>query len=149
MTMSIEAPRNPRNLGRRRVDLSDTTITFAGQQLRARRLQLGLSQEALAKRLGVSFQQVQKYERGANRLAIDQIGALMRILDVPASFFFEDENGERRPVVEVDWRRERQSAALVRAFNAIGDDRQRQAVLRLAKAMAGDADSASADQEAA
>lgn len=61
-----------------------------GRRLRQRRTLLGMSQERLGELLGVTFQQVQKYERGANRIGSSRLYDLGRILDVPVSYFFED-----------------------------------------------------------
>ena len=61
-----------------------------GRRLRLRRTLLGMSQERLGELLGLTFQQVQKYERGANRIGSSRLFELGRILDVPVSFFFDD-----------------------------------------------------------
>jgi len=60
-----------------------------GQKLRARRIEVGLSQEKLADLLGVTFQQVQKYEKGINRIAASRLFQISSALDVPVSYFFE------------------------------------------------------------
>ena len=60
-----------------------------GKLLRQRRTLLGMSQSGLGAAMGVSFQQVQKYERGANRIGATQLFELSRVLDIPMSFFFE------------------------------------------------------------
>jgi transcriptional regulator with XRE-family HTH domain len=60
-----------------------------GQRMRARRLEIGMSQERLAVLLGVTFQQVQKYERGVNRVAASRLFDVASALDVPVSSFFE------------------------------------------------------------
>ena len=61
-----------------------------GKRLRLRRTLLGMSQERLGELLGLTFQQVQKYERGANRIGSSRLFQLGQILDVPVSFFFDD-----------------------------------------------------------
>ena len=61
-----------------------------GNRLRMRRTLLGLSQEKLGEAIGLTFQQVQKYERGLNRIGASRLWDISRILDVPISFFFED-----------------------------------------------------------
>jgi transcriptional regulator with XRE-family HTH domain len=61
-----------------------------GKRLRLRRTLLGMSQERLGELLGLTFQQVQKYERGANRIGSSRLFELGQILDVPVSFFFDD-----------------------------------------------------------
>ncbi len=61
-----------------------------GSRIRLRRTLLGMSQERLGDALGLTFQQVQKYERGANRVGASRLFDLSRVLDVPVSFFFDD-----------------------------------------------------------
>lgn len=58
--------------------------------MRLRRMMLGMSQETLGKELGLTFQQVQKYEKGANRIGSSRLYHISKILDVPVQFFFED-----------------------------------------------------------
>ena len=62
----------------------------AGQRLRIRRTELGLSQSAIAERLGVTFQQVQKYENGTNRLSGGRLQQLAGFLEVPVTYFFDE-----------------------------------------------------------
>jgi len=67
----------------------------AGLKIRTRRNEIGMSQETLADKIGVTFQQVQKYERGANRISFSRLVMLARALSVSAAWFFEDlEGGE-------------------------------------------------------
>ena len=61
-----------------------------GSRIRLRRTLLGMSQERLGESLGLTFQQVQKYERGVNRVGASRLFDLSRVLDVPISFFFDD-----------------------------------------------------------
>jgi len=61
-----------------------------GSRVRLRRTLLGMSQEKLGEALGLTFQQVQKYERGVNRIGASRLYHLSQILDVPVSFFFDD-----------------------------------------------------------
>jgi len=61
-----------------------------GSRLRQRRLSLGLSQPALAKTLGITFQQIQKYERGSNRIVASRLYRLAQVLRVPIQYFFQD-----------------------------------------------------------
>ncbi len=61
-----------------------------GSRIRLRRTLMGMSQERLGEALGLTFQQVQKYERGVNRVGASRLYDLSRILDVPISFFFDD-----------------------------------------------------------
>ena len=61
-----------------------------GKRLRLRRTLLGISQGQLGKAVGLAFQQIQKYERGTNRIAASRLYAFSRVLDVPVAYFFED-----------------------------------------------------------
>jgi transcriptional regulator with XRE-family HTH domain len=70
-----------------------------GKRLRLRRTLLGMSQERLGELLGLTFQQVQKYERGVNRIGSSRLFELGQILDVPVSFFFDDMPGDGRGVM--------------------------------------------------
>lgn len=66
-----------------------------GEQLRFRRSILGISQHTLAKKLDLTFQQVQKYERGINRISAGRLYNLAQILDVPVTYFYEGYDGEK------------------------------------------------------
>lgn len=68
----------------------DPVDVHVGKRLRLRRALLGLSQEQLAAAVGVTFQQIQKYERGSNRVSASRLFDIARVLGVPISFFFED-----------------------------------------------------------
>lgn len=65
-----------------------------GNRIRLRRTLLGLSQDKLASLLGLTFQQVQKYERGMNRVGASRLWDISRVLDIPIGFFFEDMDKE-------------------------------------------------------
>src|SRR5690606_16972039 len=65
-----------------------------GSRVRLRRMMLSMSQEKLGEGLGITFQQIQKYEKGTNRNGASRLQAIARILTVPVSFFFEDAPGE-------------------------------------------------------
>ena len=71
-------------------DIPHPTDVRVGQLLRERRLQLGMSQERLGALLGVTYQQVQKYERGANRIGSSRLQELCRVLGVRISYFFDE-----------------------------------------------------------
>jgi len=120
-----------------------------GSRVRLRRTLLGLSQEKLGAALGLTFQQVQKYERGANRIGASRLFHLSRILDVPVSYFFDEivvetsagkaggmgmseEKGEYEP----DPLAKRETLELVRAYYKITDPKVRRKVFDLIKAMA-------------
>jgi len=108
-----------------------------GARLRARRRQLGLSQTDLARKLGVSFQQVQKYERGSNRIAASTLIVAAEALGVTVAWLV----GEEGPGPDADDELFRALARpgaieMVRAFNGVDDSRARSALLTLAVEMA-------------
>ena len=76
---------------------ADNVDKHVGKQLRSRRTLLGLSQEKLADHIGVTFQQIQKYERGTNRVSSSRLYSFSKILDVPIDYFYEGIEGESNP----------------------------------------------------
>lgn len=62
---------------------------YVGQRLRERRILLGISQEGLGHTIGLTFQQIQKYERGTNRISASKLYLLSTVLEVPVAYFFE------------------------------------------------------------
>jgi transcriptional regulator with XRE-family HTH domain len=125
-----------------------------GRRLRLRRTLLGMSQERLGQLLGLTFQQIQKYERGVNRIGSSRLYELGQILDVPISFFFDDmaQDGRAPDLLApglaedpagfaFDEARElqldkRETLELVRAYNRIPDPAVRKRLFELTKALA-------------
>ena len=116
-----------------------------GSRVRLRRTLLGMSQEKLGDALGLTFQQVQKYERGANRVGASRLYDLSRVLDVPVSYFF-DEFGARQPSESSsggsadpsspDPIMKRETLELVRAYLRIADPQIKRRIFELTKALA-------------
>lgn len=118
-----------------------------GAQVRLRRILLGMSQESVAKTMGLTFQQLQKYEHGTNRISGSRLYQLATILHVPVSFFFETVDVEHppEPAIEAelleadsmpgDVMKKRRTVELVRAFYAIDGEKQRNAALNLLKTL--------------
>src|SRR5882672_6798342 len=75
---------------RQKTDGPNPTDIYVGGRVRLRRTLLGMSQEKLGEAIGLTFQQVQKYERGANRIGASRLWDLSRVLDCPMAFFFEE-----------------------------------------------------------
>src|ERR1700748_3001634 len=116
-----------------------TLELMIGARIRTRRRQRGLSQADLAERLGVSFQQVQKYERGANRVAASTLLAAAQTLGTSISWLVGGELSGREDDEDVFRALARPGALeILQAFNAIPDVRTRAALLALAREMAAD-----------
>ncbi|QJE72164.1 helix-turn-helix transcriptional regulator [Aerophototrophica crusticola] len=117
-----------------------------GQRLRLRRTLLGLSQETLGEAVGITFQQLQKYERGANRISASRLFNLSQVLGVPVTFFFEDlpaqgpdlSNGVPSETQEFESMARRETLELVRAYYRIPEEPVRRRAFELIKALAGD-----------
>src|SRR5689334_5684014 len=88
-----------RRPGRPKIETPNPIDIRVGARLRLRRTMLGLSQEKLGEAIGLTFQQVQKYERGANRIGASRLYELSRVLDVPVSFFFDNTDPVRAPAM--------------------------------------------------
>lgn len=104
-----------------------------GQRLRKRRIELGMSQQALGEILGLSFQQVQKYESGANRIAASRLFNICQILEVEVGYFFEGLGDEHSPDELSDDQENRlmtgrEALELLRSYVTIKDSEVRRAV---------------------
>ena len=119
------------DMGTRRID------QHVGERIRARRTELGLTQEQLAEALNVSYQQVQKYETGANRISAGRIFEMAHKLRVDVSYFFEglplDAPAEQ--IALEHGGRQRSAIELVRKFAQIQDPQVRSAIAALVKAI--------------
>lgn len=119
----------------------DPVDLYVGSRVRMRRTVLGLSQEKLADQLGITFQQVQKYENGSNRVGSSRLYAISRILSVPVSFMFDgyDESGRLAVSEDVSkfdkQMRSRETIELMKAYYNIKDENLRRKVLEMVKAM--------------
>ena len=118
---------------------------YVGGRVRMRRLTLGMSQEALAKQLGLTFQQVQKYEKGTNRISASRLQALSQILDVPVHFFFEGvpryagkgKEPSKPPALDyiADVLANSDGHALIRAFARVKEPALRRSIVRVVERM--------------
>jgi transcriptional regulator with XRE-family HTH domain len=149
-------------VARRGDEVADPVDIHVGRRLRQRRALLGMSQDKLARAVGLTFQQIQKYERGANRIGASRLLQLSRALTVPIAYFFEEAPGERTsrsrsPAdgkmkagarrksldgangadgVDRDPFAKRETLDLVRAYYAIPDPALRRRMLDLLRALA-------------
>jgi transcriptional regulator with XRE-family HTH domain len=140
--------RGPRRPGRRKSDGPHPIDVHVGSRVRLRRNMLSLSQEKLGEAIGLTFQQVQKYERGANRIGASRLMELSRVLDVPVSFFFDETDPVRAPAIPMgfeetpqegfdsDPMRKRETQDLIGAYYEIEDAAVRRRLFELAKALA-------------
>lgn len=134
--------------GSRRANPIDVHV---GSRVRLRRMLLGMSQEKLGEHLGLTFQQIQKYEKGINRIGASRLFDLARVLAVPVQYFYEElpiagdgASGFAEPSAEnyaVEFLASREGLELNKAFARISDPRVRRSVVELVRAIAGDAQS--------
>ena len=121
-----------------------------GSRVRLRRNMLGMSQERLGEHLGITFQQIQKYEKGTNRVGASRLQAISSILGVPVSYFFEDAPGldtnkagfaeDSSGAYVADFINTAEGLQLNRAFVKISDAKVRRRLLDLVKSLAADHD---------
>jgi transcriptional regulator with XRE-family HTH domain len=121
-----------------------------GSRVRLRRMLLGMSQERLGESMGLTFQQVQKYEKGVNRIGASRLFQISKILDVPVQFFFEEapyvgDTGQPGGMAEADseafileFLNSREGLELNRAFVKIADAKVRKRVVDLVRALSAD-----------
>lgn len=108
-----------------------------GMRIRERRLMLGLSQQQLARLIGVTYQQAHKYERGLNRISAGRLFEIAQVLQVPISWFFEGlDEGVPSPGLTVGQRR---VLELARNFSAISNERHQEALSEMARVLAAQA----------
>ncbi len=114
-----------------------------GSRVRGRRILMGMSQERLGDELGVTFQQVQKYEKGANRISASRLHDISQVLDVSPGYFFEEITGIKlssqsqphRPAAS-DPLNKRETLELVRAYYRSADPNVRHEIVALIRSLA-------------
>jgi transcriptional regulator with XRE-family HTH domain len=118
-----------------------------GSRVRLRRMLIGMSQEKLGEQMGLTFQQIQKYEKGVNRVGASRLYQLARILDVPVQFFFEGApageavahgfaEAENEGFI-YEFLNSREGLELNRAFVKIADAKVRRSIIELVRSLAG------------
>lgn len=125
------------------------TDIHVGQRVKARRIELGMSQTDLGKLIGITFQQLQKNERGVNRFSASRLHETARALDVPVAYFFEGLPQSAPPVSKRDARnlvplpsqtddpeRKHETQEMVRAYYGIRDRKVRQQIVGTMRALA-------------
>ena len=139
-----DAPRG----GSRRANPMDVHV---GTRVRLRRMLLGMSQEKLGEHLGLTFQQVQKYEKGVNRIGASRLFDLAKVLGVPIQFFYDDAPAgthgaaamtgfaeARGESYAVEFLGNREGLELNKAFARITDSRVRRSIVDLVRSLAGE-----------
>lgn len=124
---------------------------YVGSRVRMRRIMLGMSQEKLGEALGLTFQQVQKYEKGINRVGASRLFELSNVLGVPVQFFYEELQTGAPPSQSaegfaetssesyiVDFLNSREGLELNRSFVRISDPKVRRSVVELVRVLAND-----------
>ncbi|MCF6199651.1 MAG: helix-turn-helix domain-containing protein [Hyphomicrobiaceae bacterium] len=130
-----------------------------GSRVRLRRMLLSMSQEKLGDQMGLTFQQIQKYEKGTNRIGASRLYHISQILDVPVQFFFDDAplavnqsaDGMSEPKMEnflYEFISTRDGLELIRAFVSIADPKVRKRVVDLVRTLS-DEDEATRDDDKA
>ncbi|MCA1406500.1 helix-turn-helix transcriptional regulator [Ensifer sp. IC3342] len=115
-----------------------------GRRIRMRRLWIKMTQVTFAKALGITFQQVQKYENGSNRVGASRLQAIAKVLEVAPSYFFEDVAGRRDDEITklnphdelIEFLRSDEALALNRPFHRIRDANVRKRVVSLIETLA-------------
>lgn len=132
-------------LNKSRVDEIDKVVA---NNLRTRRLLKGLSQSELGDAIGVSIQQIQKYEKGTNRMSSSRLYSFANLLEVPVSYFFHSltpntalSDRDITNYIIDDETSERELLALIKSFSNIGDPLIRKKILELLKCLSEDKDS--------
>lgn len=109
-----------------------------GKKIRQRRWLTGMTQQQLAEQVGIKFQQIQKYETGANRVSASRLWDISDALDVPVSFFFEgienDKEGTTAQSVPSDIMADKEALDLIRSYYAIPEN-QRRRLFELARVL--------------
>lgn len=127
----------------------DPIDLHVGKRLKQRRVLTGTSQEKLADALGITFQQIQKYENGSNRMGASRLYQVGKVLDVPVAFFFEGfqttvpqsetpaalQAAEETPEIDDDVMTRRETLELVKAYYAITNEDTRKKMLAVLRSM--------------
>jgi transcriptional regulator with XRE-family HTH domain len=126
--------------------MPDPVDKHVGSRVKMRRLMLGMSQEKLGNALGLTFQQVQKYEKGTNRMGSSRLQQISNILKVPVTFFFEAVPGQSKldgkapsSTYVSDFLASSDGLSLIKAFMKIKNPKVRRGIVTLVEEIAGEA----------
>ena len=124
-----------------------------GSRVKLRRMALGVSQDTLGKSMGLTFQQIQKYERGTNRISAGRLFQFSKILEVPINYFYDNIDGAEQPVAESfgfadneqapfgeeeDLMQKKETFELVRTYYSVRSEEKRKSILKFINSMADD-----------
>jgi transcriptional regulator with XRE-family HTH domain len=117
---------------------------YVGSRVRMRRLMLGMSQEKLAAAIGLTFQQVQKYEKGSNRMGSSRLQQIADVLQVSVTFFFEGAPGHQKvkgdassPALMFEFLATSDGLALIKSFMQIKNKKVRRSIVDIVEEIAG------------
>jgi transcriptional regulator with XRE-family HTH domain len=141
MPVSIPANRTPKMPDRKGATEIDK---YVGGRVRMRRIMLDISQDTLGKKLGLTFQQIQKYEKGTNRMGASRLHEISVVLDVPVAFFFQElpgqaNRGQGLPQYLVEFMGTIQAQRLAKALGQISDKKMRTQLVTLIESIANNA----------
>jgi transcriptional regulator with XRE-family HTH domain len=136
-----EARREP-EVGGRQTHRANTADRHVGVRIRERRVMMGLSQQQLARMIGVTYQQAHKYERGLNRISAGRLFEIAQVLGVPVSYFFDGltTDGAAHDISP----RQRMCLELARNFSLIDNEKHQEALSQMARALAAQSQAAAA-----
>jgi transcriptional regulator with XRE-family HTH domain len=137
LTVKVAPPSKKEAIGASMPKQTTDADRLVGLRITALRKARGLSQTALGNAVGVTFQQVQKYEKGQNRVGAGRLREIARLLEVPVSAFFEDANNPESPQDDVfGFLNAPGAVELLRIYTQITDDQMRRDVLALVRSAA-------------
>lgn len=117
------------------VEMKHNVDLHVGKRIRHRRWMIGMTQQQLAEKVGIKFQQIQKYETGMNRVSASRLWDIAQSVDVPVSFFFEGLGDDRaRAEIEGDILADKEALQLVRSYYAMPEAQRRQ-IFELARVL--------------
>jgi transcriptional regulator with XRE-family HTH domain len=130
---ALEMPEDT-DAGGRQSQRASAADRHVGTRIRERRVMMGLSQQQLARMIGVTYQQAHKYERGLNRISAGRLFEIGQVLGVPVSYFFEGLAAESVPQEMSP--RQRMCLELARNFSMINNEKHQEALSQMARALA-------------
>lgn len=132
--------------GGRQSQRANAADRHVGARIRERRVMMGLSQQQLARMIGVTYQQAHKYERGLNRISAGRLFEIGQVLGVPMAYFFEGLSTDAAPPEMSS--RQRMCLELARNFSLINNERHQEALSQMARALAAQSQAEAAAREA-